>query len=187
MIPTAASPTIIPVSAPGMAPLAYHRPNNAAIPASPQTHEMAIPNDLIGCIIGRGGQKINEIRQMSGATIKIANAEEGSADRKVTITGTPETIGLAQYLINTSMEMHKNLTLDPTTSTPTSSATLTSVQSHAPLAIPLTQLAMKPMPPYVGLNMGMLDSAAATQKNFTAKMRVGVTALGVDRTKFAPY
>lgn len=38
---------------------------------------------------------------MSGATIKIANAEEGSADRKVTITGTPETIGLAQYLINT--------------------------------------------------------------------------------------
>lgn len=27
-----------------------------------QTHEMAIPNDLIGCIIGRGGSKINEIR-----------------------------------------------------------------------------------------------------------------------------
>ena len=27
-----------------------------------QTHEMNIPNDLIGCIIGRGGQKISEIR-----------------------------------------------------------------------------------------------------------------------------
>ena len=27
-----------------------------------QTHEMTIPNDLIGCIIGRGGQKISEIR-----------------------------------------------------------------------------------------------------------------------------
>jgi hypothetical protein len=27
-----------------------------------QTHEMSIPNDLIGCIIGRGGQKISEIR-----------------------------------------------------------------------------------------------------------------------------
>jgi len=25
-------------------------------------HEMKIPNDLIGCIIGRGGSKINEIR-----------------------------------------------------------------------------------------------------------------------------
>lgn len=27
-----------------------------------QTHEMSIPNELIGCIIGRGGSKINEIR-----------------------------------------------------------------------------------------------------------------------------
>ena len=40
-------------------------------------------------------------RQMSGAVIKIANAEEGAPDRKVTIMGTPETISMAQYLINT--------------------------------------------------------------------------------------
>jgi len=40
-------------------------------------------------------------RQISGANIKISNAEEGVPDRKVTITGTPETIGMAQYLINT--------------------------------------------------------------------------------------
>ena len=39
-------------------------------------------------------------RQLSGAMIKIANVEEGSSDRKVTITGTPETINAAQYLIN---------------------------------------------------------------------------------------
>lgn len=31
-------------------------------PNHAQTHEMTIPNDLIGCIIGRGGSKINEIR-----------------------------------------------------------------------------------------------------------------------------
>ncbi|CAL1531551.1 unnamed protein product [Lymnaea stagnalis] len=64
---------------------------------------MNIPNDLIGCIIGRGGQKINEIRQVSGANIKISNAEDGSSDRKVTITGSPECIGLAQYLISTRL------------------------------------------------------------------------------------
>ena len=29
-----------------------------------QTHEINIPNDLIGCIIGRGGSKINEIRSV---------------------------------------------------------------------------------------------------------------------------
>ncbi|XP_013361113.1 PREDICTED: poly(rC)-binding protein 3 isoform X3 [Chinchilla lanigera] len=53
-----------------------------------------------GCIIGRQGTKINEIRQMSGAQIKIANATEGSSERQITITGTPANISLAQYLIN---------------------------------------------------------------------------------------
>ncbi|KFV82435.1 Poly(rC)-binding protein 2, partial [Struthio camelus australis] len=54
---------------------------------------------LIGCIIGRQGAKINEIRQMSGAQIKIANPVEGSTDRQVTITGSAASISLAQYLI----------------------------------------------------------------------------------------
>uniref|UniRef100_A0A3B3WPS0 K Homology domain-containing protein n=1 Tax=Poecilia mexicana TaxID=48701 RepID=A0A3B3WPS0_9TELE len=71
---------------------------DASPPAS--THELTIPNDLIGCIIGRQGTKINEIRQMSGAQIKIANAMEGSSERQITITGTPANISLAQYLIN---------------------------------------------------------------------------------------
>uniref|UniRef100_A0A8D2PMM0 K Homology domain-containing protein n=1 Tax=Zosterops lateralis melanops TaxID=1220523 RepID=A0A8D2PMM0_ZOSLA len=71
---------------------------DATTPTS--SHELTIPNDLIGCIIGRQGSKINEIRQMSGAQIKIANATEGSAERQVTITGSPANISLAQYLIN---------------------------------------------------------------------------------------
>lgn len=72
------------------------------VDASAQTtsHELTIPNDLIGCIIGRQGAKINEIRQMSGAQIKIANPVEGSTDRQVTITGSAASISLAQYLIN---------------------------------------------------------------------------------------
>ncbi|XP_058152349.1 poly(rC)-binding protein 3 isoform X2 [Dasypus novemcinctus] len=71
---------------------------DAGAPAS--THALTIPNDLIGCIIGRQGTKINEIRQMSGAQIKIANATEGSSERQITITGSPANISLAQYLIN---------------------------------------------------------------------------------------
>ncbi|NXR80576.1 PCBP2 protein, partial [Pycnonotus jocosus] len=58
-----------------------------------------VPSQLIGCIIGRQGAKINEIRQMSGAQIKIANPVEGSTDRQVTITGSAASISLAQYLI----------------------------------------------------------------------------------------
>ncbi|NXN73920.1 PCBP3 protein, partial [Himantopus himantopus] len=81
--------TIFPCICPGL---------DASPPAS--THELTIPNDLIGCIIGRQGTKINEIRQMSGAQIKIASATEGSSERQITITGTPANISLAQYLIN---------------------------------------------------------------------------------------
>ncbi|MEQ2170879.1 Poly(rC)-binding protein 2 [Goodea atripinnis] len=49
---------------------------------------------------GPSGAKINEIRQMSGAQIKIANPVEGSTDRQVTITGSHASISLAEYLIN---------------------------------------------------------------------------------------
>ncbi|KAK1799988.1 hypothetical protein P4O66_006489, partial [Electrophorus voltai] len=81
----------------------------AGLDASTQTasHEMTIPNDLIGCIIGRQGAKINEIRQMSGAQIKIANPVEGSSDRQVTITGSAASISLAEYLINASIPSSK--------------------------------------------------------------------------------
>ncbi|XP_078662131.1 poly(rC)-binding protein 3-like isoform X8 [Branchiostoma floridae x Branchiostoma belcheri] len=72
-------------------------------PSSQTTHELTIPNELIGCIIGKGGCKINEIRQLSGATIKIAGMQEGSTDRQVTITGTPESISTAQFFINTRL------------------------------------------------------------------------------------
>ncbi|NXV03641.1 PCBP3 protein, partial [Cettia cetti] len=87
--PSLTSLTMFPCICPGL---------DASPPAS--THELTIPNDLIGCIIGRQGTKINEIRQMSGAQIKIANATEGSSERQITITGTPANISLAQYLIN---------------------------------------------------------------------------------------
>ncbi|KAH0517371.1 Poly(rC)-binding protein 2 [Microtus ochrogaster] len=71
----------------------------AGLDASAQTtsHD---PNDLIGCIIGRQGAKINEIRQISGAQIKIANPVEGSTDKLVTITGSATSISLTQYIIN---------------------------------------------------------------------------------------
>uniref|UniRef100_A0A8D2CTS9 K Homology domain-containing protein n=1 Tax=Sciurus vulgaris TaxID=55149 RepID=A0A8D2CTS9_SCIVU len=69
------------------------------------SHELTIPKDLIGCIIGRQGAKINEIRQMSGAQIKIANPVEGSTDRQVTITGSVASISLAQCLINLRLSL----------------------------------------------------------------------------------
>ncbi|KAG8243583.1 Poly(rC)-binding protein 3 [Homalodisca vitripennis] len=79
-----------------------------------QTHEMTVPNDLIGCIIGKGGTKIAEIRQISGAMIRISNCEErdaGATDRTITITGNPDAVALAQYLINMRKLLHKRYCL----------------------------------------------------------------------------
>ena len=46
-------------------------------------------------------------RQISGAMIRISNCEdrESSSERTITITGTAESVALAQYLINTRSEL----------------------------------------------------------------------------------
>ncbi|XP_046679747.1 poly(rC)-binding protein 3-like isoform X1 [Homalodisca vitripennis] len=120
-----------------------------------QTHEMTVPNDLIGCIIGKGGTKIAEIRQISGAMIRISNCEErdaGATDRTITITGNPDAVALAQYLINMSVELQKanleaqNPSNPGAGSTATNSNNSSSSSGPNPLAsaIPLAQLLSKP-------------------------------------------
>jgi len=78
-------------------------------PQAQQTHEMTIPNELIGCIIGKGGSKVAEIRQLSGAMVRISNSEDRDApanlDRIITITGTSESVAIAQYLISMRISM----------------------------------------------------------------------------------
>ncbi|XP_050343400.1 poly(rC)-binding protein 3 isoform X3 [Nymphalis io] len=105
-----------------------------------QSHEMTVPNELIGCIIGKGGTKIAEIRQISGAMIRISNCEEregGSTDRTITISGNPDSVALAQYLINMSVELQK-ANLEGSASGAGGSGT-----SPLASAIPLAQLLSK--------------------------------------------
>ncbi len=81
-----------------------------------QTFEMSIANDMIGCIIGKGGSKIAEIRQISGAMIRISKSDEGgsssgedsSQERQITISGNPDSVTLAKSLINMSLDLHKS-------------------------------------------------------------------------------
>jgi hypothetical protein len=82
-------------------------------PGTPlQTQQIYIPNDLVGCIIGKGGSKINEIRQMSASTIKImepgtnASGQPGAGagsehERLVVITGAPANIQMAVSMLYT--------------------------------------------------------------------------------------
>jgi len=84
----------------------HHNP-----PQQLQTQQIYIPNDLVGCIIGKGGSKINEIRHMSASQIKImepgatgavpgGSAPAGSeGERLVVITGQPANIQMAVQLL----------------------------------------------------------------------------------------
>ncbi|KAJ3126274.1 hypothetical protein HK098_007746 [Nowakowskiella sp. JEL0407] len=72
-----------------------------------QVQQIYIPNEAVGGIIGKGGSKINEIRNQSRCQIKIGDVVEGK-DRLVTITGTPENTQLAMYLLYTRLEMEKS-------------------------------------------------------------------------------
>ncbi|XP_023965658.1 poly(rC)-binding protein 2 isoform X7 [Carettochelys insculpta] len=186
---------------------------SAGLDASAQTtsHELTIPNDLIGCIIGRQGAKINEIRQMSGAQIKIANPVEGSTDRQVTITGSAASISLAQYLINVSLESAKpssqtasvtipdhlsiNLSQPSTPSSSSSSTTTPSLAtagvSDAPSSLPnplptapcvSSLLGMKPVP-LLALNVVSAAKGAST----TSAMPCVTNKLKTEKQRFSPY
>ncbi|KIH56032.1 KH domain protein [Ancylostoma duodenale] len=59
---------------------------------------VTIPSDLGGTIIGRGGDRINRIRDESGAQIQL-EPSTGQEERVITITGTQTQIHAAQYLL----------------------------------------------------------------------------------------
>ncbi|XP_026320704.1 heterogeneous nuclear ribonucleoprotein K isoform X2 [Hyposmocoma kahamanoa] len=65
--------------------------------------QVTIPKDLAGAIIGKAGSRIRKIRAESGAGIEIAEPLPGSSDRIITITGTPQRIQMAQYLLQQRM------------------------------------------------------------------------------------
>lgn len=96
----------------GPPPPGPHSSSSHNPPAQLQTQQIFIPNDLVGCIIGKGGSKINEIRHMSASQIKImepgavgqglnggAAPAGGEGERLVVITGQPANIQMAVQLL----------------------------------------------------------------------------------------
>ncbi|GJQ69346.1 hypothetical protein Trydic_g6474 [Trypoxylus dichotomus] len=180
-----------------------------------QTHEMTVPNELIGCIIGKGGTKIAEIRQISGAMIRISNCddrESGVTDRTITISGNPDSVALAQYLINMSVELQK-ANLEAQNSPSTGGSGQSSTASPLASAIPLAQLLAKPgalnaltslsalggLTELLGAQSGttpvQTTGVHRTHKNYTPRLRSpggsgGPTEgskLKNERNKFNPY
>ncbi|KAI4735842.1 hypothetical protein E4T50_13648 [Aureobasidium sp. EXF-12298] len=99
------------------APAAYTRRESAPRAPAPvtgeedediQTQNISIPADMVGCIIGRAGSKISEIRKSSGARISIAKApHDESGERMFTITGSSSANEKALYLLYENLEAEK--------------------------------------------------------------------------------
>ncbi|CAJ0943975.1 unnamed protein product, partial [Mesorhabditis belari] len=74
-------------------------PPQAGGNALSSTQQVTIPTELGGTIIGRGGERINRIREESGAHIVLEPTAPGQEERIITITGTQNQIHAAQYLL----------------------------------------------------------------------------------------
>ena len=73
-----------------------------------QTQNISIPADMVGCIIGRGGSKISEIRKSSGARISIAKVpHDETGERMFTIMGSNGANEKALYLLYENLEAEK--------------------------------------------------------------------------------
>lgn len=76
--------------------------------ANLKTQNISIPSDMVGCIIGRAGSKITEIRRLSGSRISIAkNPHDESGERMFTIVGSAEANEKALYLLYSQLEIEK--------------------------------------------------------------------------------
>ncbi len=83
-------------------------PANGTPPANLRTQNISIPSDMVGCIIGRKGSKITEIRRLSGSKISIAKTpHDETGERMFTIIGTPEANEKALFLLYNQLESEK--------------------------------------------------------------------------------
>ncbi len=63
---------------------------------------------FLGYVIGAKGSKISQIHQESGASIKIdSELMPGTSDRLITITGNPDQIEKAQFLLQQAVRQSK--------------------------------------------------------------------------------
>ncbi|KAJ3412354.1 RNA binding protein, heterogenous nuclear RNP-K like protein [Chytridiales sp. JEL 0842] len=93
----------------------YNNSSNSSAPtsAAPQSTEnletqtITVPSDMVGCIIGKGGSFISTIRRQSGARLRIAEEEEGTFQRVVTITGSHQSNKKALQMIYDQLESEK--------------------------------------------------------------------------------
>ena len=86
----------------GYAPQGYAPPQGQPQggPTADGGHEQMVPVQLVGRLIGKAGSAIKELREQSGANIKVnSECEPGTQERKVVVSGAPDAVQYALGLI----------------------------------------------------------------------------------------
>merc|ERR1712061_64728 len=74
------------------------------VPRPPITFRLVVPASQCGSLIGKGGSKIKEIREVTGASVQVASEMlPNSTERAVTISGGSEAITQCIYNICNTM------------------------------------------------------------------------------------
>jgi far upstream element-binding protein len=76
-------------------------PFGSSAPPTLDSFVMEIPQPIVGLIIGRGGDKIKELQDQSGASIQVAREEDhaGKEYRPVSVIGTTQQCAIARQAI----------------------------------------------------------------------------------------
>ncbi|KAK7884172.1 hypothetical protein WMY93_027295 [Mugilogobius chulae] len=169
---------------------------------SATSQEFLIPNDLIGSIIGRQGTKINEIRQVSGAQIKIGSQLEGPLiatllSQELRLETAKSTAQATSMSAPVDLNMPFGQPASPATSPAPSLATMGALTpAHvlgAPYgaALPLSGLLGVKSIPFLTLsNPAPNVAVTAAPSNiaaYTTKISTANCIKKPERQKFAPY
>jgi len=65
------------------------------------------PSEFVGCLIGKAGSRIQEIRKVSGAQITIASEDDESGERSFTLAGTNKAVDKALSFLQQNLEREK--------------------------------------------------------------------------------
>lgn len=77
--------------------------------AGPNSSEMVqrtvhYPSDMVGCLIGKGGSRVQEIRKVSGAQINIASEDDQEGKRAFILSGPSRSVEKAINFLTQNLE-----------------------------------------------------------------------------------
>lgn len=78
--------------------------NNNSNSSESVNRTLNFPSDMVGCLIGRAGSRIQEIRKISGAQITIATEDDSNGERAFTLSGSARAVEKALSFLNTNLE-----------------------------------------------------------------------------------